>query len=141
MANRRTKTKTTSPKKAKRRQTRAQVERVLTGPVRKKNGPRSQTLPGMEQVRRGALDNICEGIHDCRQQKNAALVEEGRLDVSALQFMVREQIVVYRHAGIELARIPGAEKLRVRVTKETGDAAAGDLEKPSPAEDQEEVPA
>lgn len=35
------------------------------------------------------------------------------------------EVTVYKHAGIELARMPGAEKLRVRVTKETGDAQVG----------------
>jgi hypothetical protein len=93
-----------------------------------KKGPRSQVLPGMEQVRSRKLDNLCEGINDCRTQKNAATLEEKSLDDSALQVMVREGITVYRHGGVELARIPGAEKLRVRLTKETGDAGSEDLE-------------
>lgn len=95
-------------------------------PVRK--GPRSQPLPGMEQVRSKRLDNLCEGIADCRAQINSARQEETGLIVSALQTMVALALSTYRHATIELARIPGAEKLRVRVTKEDGDAGDGDLE-------------
>lgn len=98
-----------------------------------KRGVRSQVLPGMEQVRSRKLDNLCEGIADCRGQKNAAVTEEKSLDASALQVMVQQGITVYRHGGVELARIPGAEKLRVRMTKEEGDAGAEDLE-PSDAE-------
>jgi len=36
--------------------------------------------------------------------------------------MQRANVTVYKHAGIEMARIPGSEKLRVRQTKDQGDA-------------------
>lgn len=98
------------------------------------SSPRSQTLPGMDQVRSRRLDNICEAIADCRERMNTARTEETQLDASALQTMVKAGIPVYRHSGIELARIPGAEKLRVRVTKETGDADERDLEQPDDGE-------
>jgi hypothetical protein len=42
--------------------------------------------------------------------------------------MQRVDVVVYKHAGVELARVPGAEKLRVRLVRGEGDADAGDLE-------------
>lgn len=63
---------------------------------------------------------------------NAARVEEQSDIQAALQEMQRRNVTVYRHARIELARIPGAEKLRVRVTKEEGDAGAADFK---PGED------
>lgn len=85
-------------------------------------GPRSQSLPGMSEVRNTRLDNICEGIAEERQQKNAADLEEKQLTSTALQVMQSSKISAYRHAGVELARVPGAEKLRVRLTKETGDS-------------------
>ncbi len=53
---------------------------------------------------------------------NTARVEEQQLIATALQVMVEHKIAVYRHARVELARVPGAEKLRVRMTKEEGDA-------------------
>lgn len=88
-----------------------------------RRGPRSQPLPGMENVRAGALDNLCEGIGDCRDTMNVASVEEKKLIASALKQMQKRNLSVYRHARVELARVPGAEKLRVRVTKEEGDAS------------------
>jgi len=84
----------------------------------------------MEQVRSRKLDNLCEAIAECRAQKNAAVTEEKSLDATALQVMVGEGLAVYRHGGVELARIPGAEKLRVRMTREEGDAGDADLKEP-----------
>jgi len=95
---------------------------------RRPASPRSQVLPGMEQVRSKALDNLCEGLADVRASMNSAKQEETGLIQSALQTMVRRNVQVYKHGGIELARVPGAEKLRVRVIKEQGDADASDLQ-------------
>lgn len=90
----------------------------------------------MEQVRNKKLDNVCEAIGEERRQMNAAKQEEQGLIQSALQVMQRDGVTVYRHSGVELARVPGAEKLRVRLTKEQGDADAGDLEAPDAGVDQ-----
>lgn len=94
--------------------------------------PRSQALPGMEQQRNVKLDNICEAIHDERSVMNAAKTEEKGLIQSALQLMQQKGVQVYKHGGLELARVPGSEILRVRLTKQTGDADASDLEQPEP---------
>lgn len=61
---------------------------------------------------------------------NSARLEEAGLVVSALQQMVKRKLTVYKHARVELARVPGAEKLRVRVTKDDGDAGDDDLANP-----------
>lgn len=90
-------------------------------------GARSQALPGMDQVRNTRLDNLCEGMAESRRAMAQARTTENGDIVAALQEMQRKQVSVYRHAGIELARVPGAEKLRVRLTKEEGDADADDL--------------
>jgi hypothetical protein len=76
----------------------------------------------MEQVRNKRLDNICEGIADERAQKNRCDLEEKGLIQSALKAMQQANISVYKHGGVELARVPGSEKLRVRLTKDQGDA-------------------
>lgn len=94
--------------------------------------PRSQVLPGMEQVRDVALDRLCEDIGDARERMNSAKADEQSSIQSALQRMQKSSDrypggrTVYRHAGVELARIPGADKLRVRLTKEQGDAEDND---------------
>ncbi len=94
----------------------------------KKPGARSQVLPGLEQVRDRRLDNLCESMAEHRRAMNTARVEEHSDIAAALQHMVKKGVSVYKHGGIELARVPGAERLRVRLTKETGDADADDLE-------------
>jgi len=84
--------------------------------------------PSFERVRSAALDRLCESIGEHRDTMNAAKADE-RADISAaLQVMQKRNITVYRHARVELARVPGAEKLRVRMTKEEGDAGETDLE-------------
>lgn len=86
-------------------------------------GARSQTLPGMEQIRNRRLDNFCEAINDARSTKNAQQIEEDSAIQGALREMHDRSVDVYKHAGVELARVPGTEKLRVRLTKDKGDAA------------------
>ena len=113
---------TTMAKTTKRRA--SKTDRKLTKPDTKKpRTPRSRALPGLEAVRSTPLDNLCEGIGDCRDSMNAARTEEGQLLVSALQLMQKKNLSIYRHARVELSRVPGAERLRVRVTKEEGDAS------------------
>lgn len=82
----------------------------------------------MEQRRNTRLDNYCEAIAEHRAAKNAATLAEAGDISGALQEMQRSSTTVYKHAGVELARVPGAEKLRVRLAKGEGDADAGDLE-------------
>lgn len=76
------------------------------------------------------MDSICEAIGQERETVNAAKREEAGLIQGALQRMQQKGLQVYRHAHVELSRVPGAEKLRVRLTKEEGDAGVEDLEPP-----------
>lgn len=76
----------------------------------------------MEQARNTRLDNICEGIAQERGVMNAASMEEKSLINAGLQEMQDKKITVHKHAGVELVRVPGADKLRVRLTKDTGSA-------------------
>jgi len=108
-------------------------ERKRKPAPRRGRSPRSQSLPGMGQVRDQRLDNLCESINDERAVMNAAKVEETRLIRSVLQRMHDRDVLIYVHAHLELVRVPGAEKLRVRVLKDraqgdTTEAAAGDAE-------------
>ncbi len=85
--------------------------------------PKQPPLSGMEGVRYDDLDHICDLIGEARQEANRANTEEAEQKKNALPFMTKHRISVYRHAGVELARIPGADKLRVRLRDEDGDAA------------------
>lgn len=93
-----------------------------------KKGERSQPLPGMEQVRSKRLDNLCESIAEHRATMNAARTEEQSDISAALHEMQKKGIHTFKHNGVELARVPGAEKLRVRLTKDHGDAGDEDLD-------------
>ncbi len=131
-------------KKAAKKKTRFDAKRKGAGKLKavkktaaRKPGPRSVPLPGMERVRNVRLDQICEAIGEERERMNAAKTEERGLITGALQEMQRANLSVFRHGGVELSRVPGAEKLRVRLTKEEGDAGAEDLETGGPVEDDE----
>jgi len=105
----------------------------------KPNGSaRSEPLPGMEQLRNKRLDNLCESIAEHRERMNAARVEEQSDIVAALQEMQKKNIHTFKHNGVELARVPGAEKLRVRMTKDHGDAGDDDLNDDEITDDQPE---
>lgn len=106
--------------------------------------PRSQALPGMEQVRNVRLDRFCESIGEGREKMNVLRNEEKGDLQGALREMHDKRVTAYRHAGVELVRVPGSrrvfiacfgvgeEKLRVRTSKEgasditeTDDESAG----------------
>lgn len=114
--------KKTAPKKPAKTAGSAKKPARSANAVARKSTARSQALPGMEQARNVRLDNICEGISQERAVMNAASVEEKSLISTALQVMQEKGITVHKHAGVELVRVPGADKLRVRLTKETGSA-------------------
>src|SRR5262245_33241356 len=105
-----------------------QSERVLrTGALRKT--PREQDLPGMENRRIKALDEVCASIADCRGSMNDLRAQEGDLERHALKLMHKHEKQTWQHAGVELLRVPGEEKLRVRTSRT---AATAEVEEPEP---------
>jgi hypothetical protein len=101
---------------------RAKGKATKPTPTKPRRRARQGVLPGTESVRSEKLDAICESIGDERDAMNKARTETQALIGAALDIMTKKNLTVYRHDKIELARIPGADKLRVRVTKEEGDA-------------------
>jgi hypothetical protein len=85
----------------------------------------------MEQVRDVVLDNACEAIGEIRDSMAEGRKDEAGHKQTALRRMHDKGLHTYRHAKVELARVEGEEKLRVRTTKETATATA---EGPSDAE-------
>lgn len=80
-------------------------------------------LPGMAQVRNGRLDNLCEAIgEDRRTMASASADEQGSIQ-AALREMSSKGLSTYKHAGVELAFVPGKDKLRVRLTKDNSDSS------------------
>lgn len=96
-----------------------------TAPKRTQS-PRSQVLPGMEQVRNKVLDRVCEGISDVRGDLNRLRGEEKDLQGQAVKAMTAGKVTAYRFAGVELVLVPGDVHLRVRTLKSTANADAPD---------------
>lgn len=96
---------------------------------RTRTRPAAQPLPGMEQARNTKLDKLCESIGEVRDGL-ATLRGHEKEDVqAALTEMIRGDVGSYRHAGVELVRVAGEEKLRVRTTGEDASAmVASDAE-------------
>ena len=106
-------------KKAARKATKATPARSAP-PARPRNTP----LPGMEHVRYTELDGFCEALAGSREKKNALVADEKGYQQGALQAMRKRNVTVYKHDGVELVRVPGDEKVRVRLVKgEAGDGA------------------
>jgi len=89
----------------------------------------------MEQVRDRMLDRLCESIGDTRDQMNRLRQDEAADTSNALRRMQDKGTSHYIHAGVELTRVPGSDKLRVRRTSADdaqeantveGEAGAGD---------------
>jgi hypothetical protein len=88
--------------------------------------PRNKPLPGMEDARIGGLDDICASIAETREQMNQLRTDEAGHLRTALGLMRKNDKTTWRAAGVELARVPGEEKLRVRTTKEKATAETED---------------
>lgn len=79
----------------------------------------------MEHVRNVRLDNYCESIAEDRATMASARADEQGSIQGALKEMKAKAVNSYKHAGVELAFVAGADKLRVRVTKDNSDASTG----------------
>lgn len=92
-----------------------------------KPGPRSQPLPGMEQIVNQRLNNLCEAIAERREREAGDRQDDAGDKQAALNEMMRTGTQTYHHAGVLLVRVPGQEKLSVRKTKEDASAESGPL--------------
>lgn len=104
----------------------AKATKRSKAPVKKIRSPRAQPLPGMEQVRDLTLDRLCESIGETRDTMNKLRADEAGDERAALQRMRAKELTTYRHAGVELARVPGEEKLRVRTSRAAATAETAD---------------
>lgn len=90
----------------------------------KPKGGRQGALPGMGQVRHTRLDDLCASIGDAREALNTAKADEEAGKQAAIEYMGRNHVSVYKHAGIELVLVPGHDALRVRLAKGDVEVAA-----------------
>lgn len=78
---------------------------------------RPRALPGMEDARIKALDDIAHSIAEVRQQRNDLTTEEAGYKQTALKLMRIHKKTVWTFSGVELVRVPGDEHLTVRLSK------------------------
>lgn len=108
------KAKKAAPKKPARRHS----DKMKAAKRDRIQSPRSQALPGMEQITNRALNRICEHISDVRREMNRARGEEKDLMNQAVTVMTDSKVSVYRFSGVELLLVPGDVHLRVRTLKD-----------------------
>src|SRR3990167_10756478 len=101
--------KAKAPKQSKR-----EAEKVLrTGPIRR--APKNTPLPGMESIGQIAvLDNCCRRISEIRAEISELKADDSAEEQVALNAMRKHIRKSYSQHGVELVRVPGEEKLRVR---------------------------
>jgi hypothetical protein len=62
--------------------------------------------------------------------------DEAGYEQSALRIMRESDLRTYRHAGVELSRVPGEEKLRVRTSRENATAETAEEGDPAGGTDE-----
>ena len=112
--------KTSEKRHSKANGSAAPRRRTITAKVRRR--PKDTPLPGMEDVRISALNDVAGRIADIREQKNDLIATENEELQTALNLMRKHEKVSWRAHGVEFVRVPGEEKLRVRTSKEKATA-------------------
>lgn len=128
-----------APKKSGgKKQSRADVARVLAGPTRRTR-PKDTHLPGMEPDDNDPLHKVCRNIAETRRDINDLKADEAGFEQTALQLMRRKNLTTKQYAGVTLVRVPGEERLQVKTTR--GGAATAENEPDAPSEEQQEYDA
>lgn len=85
--------------------------------------PKTPALPGLEDMAAVAsLDRICSSLADIRFQLNEARQQEKERAVDAIRELRKHGRTAYKSHGIELVRVAGDEKVRVRLVAGSGAA-------------------
>lgn len=110
----------------------------------RERAPRSQVLPGMEQVTDSVLNDVCEGIADARSRRAEANTDEANEKDRGLRRMQDQGVDVYDKAGVTLVRVKGSEELivkksrRPKTTSNAAPNAAADVDNGAGDDDNDE---
>lgn len=108
--------------KAAHQQSRKEIERVLSGPLRRPPARlKQETLPGVP-VRSATLDRICASLYDVRMQLSDLKGQDAGLVAQAVRTMQSEQIRLHRAHHIELTLKAGDVRVFARLIKADGSA-------------------
>ncbi len=114
----RAKTSSAGRRSAKRpgvkKQSRKESERVLrSGPIRKRI--KDVPLPGLEDFKDRQLSELASAVADERHNQNESKATEAGLLQAVQKRMKSLGRSTFKAHGVEFVRVPGDEKLRVRV--------------------------
>lgn len=116
--------------KGVKKQSRKEAEKVLrSGPVRKR--PKDVTLPGMEDRKDRQLSELASGVADERHTQAESKMSEAGLLQAVQKRMKSLGMATFKDHGVQFVRVPGDEKLRVKVDKgSAGEEQGSDLAEP-----------
>jgi hypothetical protein len=89
--------------------------REVAPPRRGRGRPRQPDLPGTEDRQLQPLDDLAAEYADVRDRRMELGREEGELKARAIALMHQFQKTIYKHDGIEIRLVVGAEDVKVKV--------------------------
>ena len=96
--------------------------REVAPPSRGRGRPRQPDLPGTEDRRLQPLDDLAAAYAEVRDRRMELTDEEGQLKARAIALMHQFKKTIYKHDGIEIRLVAGAEDVKVKVRKAPDDA-------------------
>ena len=87
----------------------------------KKPRPEQADLPGTEDSAIGTLEKAAKRYAGIRDERIELNVEEAKLKASLIVLMHKHNKTVYRRHGIEIALVPEAENVKVKIKKDGAD--------------------
>jgi hypothetical protein len=100
----------------------APESREVAPPRRGRPRPRQPDLPGTEDRRLQPLDDLAAAYAEVRDRRMELTDEEGQLKARAIALMHQFKKTIYKHDGIEIRLVAGAEDVKVKVRKAADDA-------------------
>jgi hypothetical protein len=93
----------------------APESREVAPPRRGRTRPRQPDLPGTEDRRLQPLDDLAAAYAEVRDRRMELTDEEGALKARAIALMHQFKKTIYKHDGIEIRLVAGAEDVKVKV--------------------------
>jgi hypothetical protein len=88
--------------------------------------PRPQDLPGVDHRNLADIEAVALDYAEVRDRRMALTKDEAALKQQIIGLLKHHKKTTYRREGLELAIVPGEERLRVRVTRADNEAPPPD---------------
>ena len=118
MATKKKPTKAAAPKKTRPlARLKNAIKKAEKKSTRRIQSPRSQVLPGMEQITNRTLNRLCEELSDSQREMNVLIADVDDLHRQAQETMERDNVMKYIFSGVQLSLRKGTTKLSVKMLK------------------------